>query len=198
MFSCPSACPSSAVRRDRAVGPLDVANERGVASCAMSIGGDSCGFSIVPAAGQVEAGAPVPEPSGRRPLAHRPRHRVRELWAAGSSKTAPPDWHYSCFALRTVCPAPVPPSIPSMLEAVRPDGKLQRLLPSAVAVGNHWDRRCEEEGANERSRVSAANEPRDRSAPAKRRARERVGESEGRSPSVEPRSCTRRVPAWRW
>ena len=32
-------------------------------------------------------------------------------------------------------------------------------------------------------RGSAATEPRDRSAPAKRRARERVGESEGRSPS---------------
>jgi len=32
-------------------------------------------------------------------------------------------------------------------------------------------------------RVSTANEPRERSAPAKRRARERVGESEGRSPS---------------
>ena len=32
-----------------------------------------------------------------------------------------------------------------------------------------------------------ANEPRERSAPAKRRARERVGESEGRSPSVEHR-----------
>ena len=30
-----------------------------------------------------------------------------------------------------------------------------------------------------------ANEPRDRSAPTKRRARERVGESEGRSPSDE-------------
>jgi hypothetical protein len=33
--------------------------------------------------------------------------------------------------------------------------------------------------------MSEANEPRERSAPAKRRARERVGESEGRSPSVE-------------
>src|ERR671934_1817126 len=32
-------------------------------------------------------------------------------------------------------------------------------------------------------RASAASEPRERSAPAKRRARERVGESEGRSPS---------------
>src|SRR4029079_6487644 len=37
-------------------------------------------------------------------------------------------------------------------------------------------------------RVSAASEPRERSAPAKRRARERVGESEGRSPSDEVRS----------
>src|ERR687892_121322 len=35
------------------------------------------------------------------------------------------------------------------------------------------------------SRVSAANEPRERSAPAKRRARARVGESAGRSPSVD-------------
>src|SRR5437870_11689037 len=34
------------------------------------------------------------------------------------------------------------------------------------------------------TRVSAANEPRDRSEPTKRRARTRVGESEGRSPSV--------------
>src|SRR5258706_7883584 len=34
-------------------------------------------------------------------------------------------------------------------------------------------------------RASAASEPRERSAPAKRRARERVGESEGRSPSVK-------------
>ena len=34
------------------------------------------------------------------------------------------------------------------------------------------------------TRTSAASEPRERSAPAKRRARERVGESEGRSPSV--------------
>ena len=34
------------------------------------------------------------------------------------------------------------------------------------------------------ARVSAANEPRERSEPAKRLARERVGESEGRSPSV--------------
>jgi hypothetical protein len=33
--------------------------------------------------------------------------------------------------------------------------------------------------------VSAANEPRDRSAPTKRRARERVGEFEGRSPSID-------------
>src|SRR6185295_3559328 len=32
-------------------------------------------------------------------------------------------------------------------------------------------------------RTSAASEPRERSAPAQRRARERVGESEGRSPS---------------
>ncbi len=36
-----------------------------------------------------------------------------------------------------------------------------------------------------RVRASAASEPRERSAPTKRRARERVGESEGRSPSVE-------------
>src|SRR5262249_39647362 len=34
-------------------------------------------------------------------------------------------------------------------------------------------------------RTSAASEPRERSAPAKRRARERAGESEGRSPSDE-------------
>src|SRR5437660_880401 len=34
-----------------------------------------------------------------------------------------------------------------------------------------------------RVRASVASEPRERSAPAKRRARERVGESEGRSPS---------------
>src|SRR5205814_588957 len=34
-------------------------------------------------------------------------------------------------------------------------------------------------------RASAASEPRERSEPAKRRARERVGESEGRSPSVK-------------
>src|SRR5262245_40328672 len=34
-----------------------------------------------------------------------------------------------------------------------------------------------------RLRASMASEPRERSAPAKRRARERVGESEGRSPS---------------
>jgi hypothetical protein len=32
-------------------------------------------------------------------------------------------------------------------------------------------------------RTSAASEPRERSAPAQRRARERVGESEGQSPS---------------
>src|SRR5688572_27377368 len=39
---------------------------------------------------------------------------------------------------------------------------------------------------NQRTRVASerASEPRERSAPAKRRARERVGESEGRSPSV--------------
>ena len=36
---------------------------------------------------------------------------------------------------------------------------------------------------NKRSRTSAASEPRERRAPAKRRARERVGKSEGRSPS---------------
>ena len=36
-------------------------------------------------------------------------------------------------------------------------------------------------------RASAASEPRERSAPAKRRARERVGESEGRSPSDNTR-----------
>src|SRR5512134_790678 len=36
-------------------------------------------------------------------------------------------------------------------------------------------------------RASSASEPRDRSAPAKRRARERVGESEGRSPSGKTR-----------
>src|SRR5262249_58224691 len=35
------------------------------------------------------------------------------------------------------------------------------------------------------ARASAASGPRERSAPAKRRARERVGESEGRSPSDE-------------
>jgi hypothetical protein len=34
-----------------------------------------------------------------------------------------------------------------------------------------------------KARASPASEPRDRSAPATRRARERVGESEGRSPS---------------
>jgi hypothetical protein len=34
---------------------------------------------------------------------------------------------------------------------------------------------------------SVAGDPRDRSEPAKRRARERVEESEGRSPSVENR-----------
>ena len=38
---------------------------------------------------------------------------------------------------------------------------------------------------NLRSRASTASEPRDRSAPTKRRARERVGESEGRSPSAK-------------
>ena len=36
-------------------------------------------------------------------------------------------------------------------------------------------------------RASTASEPRDRSAPTKRRARARVGESEGRSPSDETR-----------
>jgi hypothetical protein len=35
------------------------------------------------------------------------------------------------------------------------------------------------------SERAAASEPRERSAPAKRRARERVGESEGRSPSAK-------------
>ena len=39
------------------------------------------------------------------------------------------------------------------------------------------DRCCEGQ------RASRASEPRERSAPAKRRARERVGESEGQSPS---------------
>ena len=34
-------------------------------------------------------------------------------------------------------------------------------------------------------RASVASEPRERSEPAKRRARERVGESEGQSPSVK-------------
>src|SRR5881392_4269166 len=38
------------------------------------------------------------------------------------------------------------------------------------------------------ARASTASEPRERSAPAKRRARERVGESEGRSPSEKTRS----------
>src|SRR5215470_4785045 len=45
-------------------------------------------------------------------------------------------------------------------------------------------------------RASAASEPRERSAPAKRRARERAGESEGRSPSdqrVQSLTPTRRV-----
>ena len=37
--------------------------------------------------------------------------------------------------------------------------------------------------AGEWQRTSEASEPRERSAPTKRRARERVGESEGRSPS---------------
>ncbi|HYT77335.1 MAG TPA: gluconate 2-dehydrogenase subunit 3 family protein [Vicinamibacterales bacterium] len=44
------------------------------------------------------------------------------------------------------------------------------------------------------ARVSAANEPRERREPAKRRASERVGESEGRSPSVQNE---RREPAKR-
>jgi hypothetical protein len=38
-----------------------------------------------------------------------------------------------------------------------------------------------------RERASTASEPRDRSAPTKRRARARVGESEGRSPAVKIR-----------
>src|SRR5262252_8205893 len=40
---------------------------------------------------------------------------------------------------------------------------------------------------SEHTRGSAVSEPRERSAPAKRRARERVGESEGRSPSGKKR-----------
>ena len=38
-------------------------------------------------------------------------------------------------------------------------------------------------------RASGASEPRERSAPAQRRARERVGESEGRSPSEHHVVC---------
>jgi exopolysaccharide biosynthesis protein len=45
--------------------------------------------------------------------------------------------------------------------------------------------RGESRGAPPTTRASTAGEPRDRSAPAQRRARARVGESEGRSPSVE-------------
>ncbi len=40
------------------------------------------------------------------------------------------------------------------------------------------------EGISQQRERAAASEPRDRSAPAKRRARARVGESEGRSPSA--------------
>jgi hypothetical protein len=39
--------------------------------------------------------------------------------------------------------------------------------------------------ARQTTRASAASEPRERSAPAQRRASARAGESEGRSPSVE-------------
>ena len=42
------------------------------------------------------------------------------------------------------------------------------------------------------SAASAASEPRDRSAPAKRRVRERVGESEGQSPSGKTRRMVKR------
>ena len=44
--------------------------------------------------------------------------------------------------------------------------------------------------ADRRQRASAASEPRERSAPAKRRARERVGESEGRSPSDKTKAIS--------
>jgi endonuclease-3 len=43
--------------------------------------------------------------------------------------------------------------------------------------------------ARPKMRASSASEPRERSAPAKRRARERVGESEGRSPSDKRRKA---------
>src|SRR6476659_9108 len=46
-------------------------------------------------------------------------------------------------------------------------------------------------------RASTASEPRDRSAPTKRRARARVGESEGRSPSDEISQAISQMPSER-
>src|SRR5262249_27609026 len=46
----------------------------------------------------------------------------------------------------------------------------------------HRNRILQRVASRDGRRASAASEPRERSAPAKRRARERVGESEGRSP----------------
>jgi hypothetical protein len=56
---------------------------------------------------------------------------------------------------------------------------------AAATMDRMYVRAGESEGEGASARVSAANEPRERSEAAKRRASDRVGESEGRSPSID-------------
>ena len=102
---------------DRAIGPLDVANEHGVASYAMSIGGDSCGFTIVPAAGQVEAEAGLPS-RNRADGVRKRTGRATTLRASGRGVLKDGTAGLAPQLLRPArgLPFPVPPFIPSMIE----------------------------------------------------------------------------------
>ena len=70
------------------------------------------------------------------------------------------------------------PSIPTRVSTRYPVARLQRRRAAPRRLRSRLIH-----PARFQLRASKASEPRDRSAPAKRRARERVGESEGRSPS---------------
>jgi hypothetical protein len=83
--------------------------------------------------------------------------------------------------------SPFTPSLAGAPRApLRSAGALAVLAPSRARTEGPWirsDRLIQD--VRSRTRANAVSEPRERSEPAKRRARERVGESEGQTPSAK-------------
>ncbi len=115
---------------------------------------------------RVEAHRPDSQSAGRSDRAHRQRRHRGRLDGAPVAREAPRARGHG--APRRALP---PRDAPGLL----------RFLRRSAASSLPWTR--QRETITRAARASSASEPRDRSTPTKRRARARVGESEGRSPS---------------